>query len=115
MKSPIDFTRMWDEAEGYAVHCSSSIEAETFVDWVRILFPSMCEHWGPNETNYSKNEDETIYTLEIRRNNKWSKSKLMYGSLIDARRLGYKIIEFSDIFQEEEINESEASLDVLFG
>jgi hypothetical protein len=39
----------------------------------------------------------------------------MYGSVDAARDMGYTVIEFSEIYQEEDLNESEASMDVLFG
>lgn len=115
MKSPLDFTLLYDNTEGYAVHCSSSFEAETFIEWARELFPKMCEQWAPGETNYHHHESDTIYTFDSRMNGQWSKLKLMYGDVTSATGMGYKVIEFADIHQEEDIDESEASLDVLFG
>lgn len=115
MKSPIDFTLLYDKTEGYAVHCSSSFEAETFIEWARELFPKMCERWAPGEINYYQHESETIYTFDAKNGDKWMKLKLMYGEVGSSRDMGYTIIEFSEIYQEEDINESEASLDVLFG
>lgn len=115
MKSPIDFALLWDETDGYAVHCSSQFEAETFIEWARELFPKMCEQWAPGETNYHHHEGNTIYTFDARMNGKWSKLKLMYGDVTSAADMGYKVIEFADIHKEDDIDESEASLDVLFG
>lgn len=115
MKSPIDFTLLWDETDGYAVHCSSLFEAETFIELARELFPKMCEQWAPGETNYHHHESDTIYTFDSRMNGKWSKLKLMYGDVTSAVDMGYKVIEFADIYKEDDIDESEASMDVLFG
>lgn len=115
MKSPIDFALLWDETDGYAVHCSSQFEAETFIEWARELFPKMCEQWAPGETNYDHNESDTIYTFDSRMNGKWSKLKLMYGDVASAIDMGYKVVEFNAIYKEDDIDESEASLDVLFG
>lgn len=115
MKSPIDFTALWDKTEGYAVHCSNSFEAETFIEWARELFPKMCEQWVPGETNYHHHDGDTIYTFDAIKDGKWFKLKLMYGDVKSAIDMGYKIIEFADIYLEDDIDDSGASLDVLFG
>lgn len=115
MKSPIDFALLWDETDGYAVHCSSQFEAETFIEWARELFPKMCEKWAPGETNYHRHGGNTVYTFDARRNGKWSKLKLMFGDVESVIDMGYKIVEFNAIYKEDDIDESEAPLDVLFG
>lgn len=115
MKSPIDFALLWDETDGYAVHCSSQFEAETFIEWARELFPKMCEQWAPGETNYHHHKGDTVYTFDSRMNGKWSKRRLMYGDVAPAIDMGYKVVEFNAIYKEDDIDESEASLDVLFG
>ena len=115
MNSPIDFTLLWDNTVGYAVHCSNKADAELFIQYARELHPEMCTQWSPGEINYSQHEKETIYTFGSKVGGVWRKSKLMYGSVSAARDMGYTIIEFSEIYQEEELDESEASLDVLFG
>lgn len=115
MKSPIDFALLLDATDGYAVHCSSQFEAETFIEWARELFPKMCEQWAPGETNYHHHKCDTVYTFDHRRNGKWSKFKLLYGDVTSVIDMGYKVVEFADIYQEYDIDESEASLDVLFG
>ncbi len=115
MKSPIDFALLWDKTEGYAVHCSNKADAELFIQCARELHPEMCTQWSPGEINYYQHENETIYTFDSKIGGVWEKSKLMYGSVNSARCIGYTIIEFSEIYQEEDINESGASLDILFG
>ena len=115
MKSPIDFTALWDKTEGYAVHCSNSLEAETLVEWAHELFPKMCEQWAPGEINYHHHESDTIYTFDCIKGGKWFKLKLMYGHVTSAIDMGYKIIEFADIYLEDDIDDCGASLDVLFG
>lgn len=115
MKSPIDFTLLYDKTEGYAVHCSNPADAELFVYWASSLFPKLCSQWAPGETNYQRNGSDTIYTFDASRGDSFIKFKLMYGDVDSAIYMGYKVIEFSEIYQEEDIDESEASLDVLFG
>jgi hypothetical protein len=115
MTPQVDFTLLFDKTEGYAVHCSNYTDAETLVQQARIIAPNLCNQWGPGEINYRQHESETIYTFDAKQSGKWTKLKLMYGSVGAARDMGYTIIEFSEICQEEDINESEASLDVLFG
>lgn len=115
MKPMVDLTLLWDNTVGYAVHCSNKADAELFVQYARELHPEMCTQWAPGEINYRQHESETIYTFDAKYGGVWKKSKLMYGSVDAARDMGYTIIEFSEIYQEEDLNESEASLDVLFG
>ena len=115
MKSLINFELLWDKTNGYALHCSNRADAELFIESVRELYPSMCTQWAPGEINYMQHGNETIYTFDSKFNGGWRKSRLMYGSVRSAREMGYTVIEFSDIYQEEELNESETSLDVLFG
>lgn len=115
MKSPIDFTLLWDETKGYAVHCSTKEDAEEFIEWSRALFPGMMEAWAPGETNYRQHESETIYTFDSKISGEWRKSKLMYGDVHTAENMGYTVIEFSDIFTMPELEESEMPLDMLLG
>ena len=39
----------------------------------------------------------------------------MFGDVESVIDMGYKIVEFNAIYKEDDIDESEASLDVLFG
>jgi hypothetical protein len=111
----IDFTLLIDRTEGYAVRCRTQHEAEMFIQSVQESYPNMCEHWRPNETNFDQHESETVYTFDSRSAGNWIKRRLMYGSVDTVEQIGYKVIEFSNIYQEDDLNESEASLDVLFG
>ena len=115
MKTPIDFTQLWDKVEGYAVHCSTKDEAEEFIGWSRALYPGMMEAWEPGEINYSKHESETIYTFDYKMGGEWRKHKLLFGSVNEAKKLGYKIIEFSDIYTPQELEESEMPIESLLG
>ena len=115
MRPMVDMTLLWDNTVGYAVHCSNKADAELFVQCARESHPEMCTQWSPGELNFSQHESETIYTFDSIFGGVWKKSKLMYGSVDAARDMGYTVIEFSEIYQEEDLNESEASLDVLFG
>lgn len=115
MKPQIDFTLLWDKTEGYAVRCRTAEDATVFISCAMELFPEMCRMWRPGETNHDSYSDETIYTFDHKIGGRWTKSNLAYGSVRSARNIGYKIIDFSEIFQEEDINESEMSMDVLFG
>lgn len=115
MKSPIDFSLLWDTTAGYAVHCSDQSEAETFLEWVWELYPQACVNWEPDETSYYQHKNQTIYTFDSKVGGTWEKRQLLYGSVRAARDRGYTIIEFRDIFQEEDIEEVDTSLDMLFG
>lgn len=114
MKSQIDFTLLLDNTKGYAVHCSNEEDAKLFVQCAKELYPEMCKTWGNGETNYSEYGSETIYTFCVRTGGGWKRSRLMYGSIPVHLDFGYTIIEFSEIYQEEDINESELSIDALF-
>lgn len=113
MKSQIDFTLLLDNTEGYAVHCSNEEEAKLFVQCTKELYPEMCTTWDDGETNYFQYGSETIYTFCLRTTGGgWVKSRLMYGSA--SLDTNYTIIEFSEIYQTEDINESDLSIDALF-
>lgn len=114
MKPTVDFTQLWNQTEGYAVHCATKEEAEEFIGWVRALYPGMIETWPPGEINYNPYESETIYTFDRERDGEWRKEKLLYGSVQEAKGMRYKIIEFSDIYSPAELEESDMPLDMLF-
>lgn len=112
MKSQIDFTLLFDNTKGYAVHCSNEEEAELFVQCVKELYPEMCKAWDDGETYYSMYGSETIYTFFVRVGAAWKKSQLMYGAA--SLSTNHTIIEFSEIYTMPELEESEMPLDMLF-
>lgn len=115
MNSPIDFTLLCDRTEGYAVHCTSEEDAGMFVECARALYPQWCESWADGETNYRLHGEDTVYTFDLKDDNGiWQKNGLRFGD-ISVIKLGYKIISFSEIYQHEEILESDQSFDMLFG
>lgn len=115
MKCPFDFTLLWDTTEGYAVHCQSEEDANVFLHWVRKLFPQMCKMWPKDANHYGDHGKDTFYTFDVKIRDKWQKSRLMYGSMATVSRLGYKCIELEEIYKQEELIESDSSLDLLIG
>lgn len=115
MKSPIDFTLLWDTTEGYAVHCSTEDEANEFFEWVQLLFPGMVKGWEAKENRFFIHKSETIYTFDSNVSfGEWRKSNgLLYGSVEAAKEIGYKVIEFAEICHHSEIEESEMPIELL--
>ena len=114
MKSPIDFTLLCDNAQGYAVHCQTEEEAELFLEWAKRLYPGYCNSW--EDTKYDDHEENTIYTFDSDYGNgKWFKGGLRYGSMQAAIDIGYTIIEFADIYKPAEIVEGDQPISLLIG
>lgn len=111
MKCPIDFTLLYDQVEGYAVHCSCKEEAEEFVAWTRKLFPDSCKNWQDGNTNYGYHGSNTIYTFNAMFGGQWKRSGLLYGSVTAAIGIGYKVLEYADICMD--IEESEMSVESI--
>lgn len=115
MNCPIDFSLLYTETNGYAVHCKTKEEAMEFIDWARQLYPGLCKEWGHDTYNYDTHREKTIYTFDSHYGGRWNKSRLMYGSVSAATDMGYTVIEFEDICNRPDIEESDKSLDFLFG
>lgn len=114
MKSPIDFTLLCDKTEGYAVHCQTKEEAEEFVECCKTLFPHMTDNWGKSERcNFDVYKEETAYSFDKKTNGEWRKFKLRYGSANTMAGMGFKIIEFAEIYYPIDLEESDKSIDFL--
>ena len=116
MKSPIDFTLLCDRTEGYAVLCTTEEEADLFVAWAHRLYPGRTANWKDGETRFADYGEETVYTFNQNNGNGcWQNSNLLFGQFRKVQDLGYTIIQFSDIYKAEELNESDQPLSMLFG
>lgn len=101
---------------GYAVNCRTFAEAQYFVDYVREFHPEMSQNWDDGEYKFDRYEEATVYTFDMHLGgNSWTKRSLMYGELRECVRDGYKILSFDDICARPDIEESDKSLDFLFG
>ena len=112
--SLIDISFMLESASGYAVRCSNKDEATMFVCHVREVYPHLAEKWKDGEVNFHFGPN-TVYTFDTRLGGKWRQVGLMYGLMNAVIGSGYKVIEFSAILTEPDINESGESIDALFG
>lgn len=113
MKSPIDFTLLCDETSGYAVHCSTEEDANTFLEWAKCLYPGWCGAWSDGRNNYSRHGEDTVYTFDSSDGNGgWKKAGLMYGDKF-VSNIGYRIIEFAEIYKPVELTESDQPIALL--
>lgn len=115
MKSPIDFTLLCDGNDGYAVHCPSEEDADLFLEWARRLYPQWCKAWEDGRNNYPQHGTATVYTFDSKDGNGvWQKAGLRFGD-ISVSEIGYTIIEFDDIYIQEELAESDQPVSLLIG
>ena len=115
MNCPIDFSLLHDVHKGYAVHCKTKEEAEQFVYWAKTMYPKLCTEWELNQHRYNHHHQNTIYTFDSPVGVGWEQTRLMYGHVKTATGMGYTVIEFDDICNRPDIEESDKSLDFLFG
>ena len=115
MNCPIDFTLLYDEHKGYAVRCKTKEDAAELVKWAKTLYPELCTEWEMNQSRYSTHHQNTIYTFDSPAGVRWERTRLMFGHMKTAIGMGYTVIEFEDIYNRPDIEESDKSLDFLFG
>lgn len=116
MNCPVDFALLCDETAGYAVHCPTEEDADLFLEWARRLYPKMCEQWADGRNNYDSHGKDTVYTFDRHlREDKWEKSRLMYGSVTQVLDIGYTVIEFDEVYKQEELAEGDQPISLLIG
>lgn len=98
---------------GSAVICNTKEEATQFLKYVKDEYPDRCRDWDPKKPFFHK--DGVAYTFYWKdRNGMWNIDNLMHSSTAFVLSDGYTILNFHDLTNECEINESDISLDMLF-
>ena len=98
---------------GSAVVCIAEEEAKQFVEYVQRKHPDKCPHWLRGETFFEKGGIAYTFYWE-NDNNEWIRDDLMYSKPSFVINNGYTILNLHDLLYEEEIKESDISLEMLF-
>lgn len=102
---------------GSAVRCETIDEAKHFIAYMKEHYPDLCESWHTDETRFDHGNDEgigyTFYWMDS--NDNWLRDSLMYGSILSLRIDDYTIIDFWELMNTNELNESDKPIESLFG
>lgn len=93
----------------YAVHCSTIEEAKHFVNQIKKQYPSKARGWNYGQTSWQEDE-EMCYAPYLNESN-----TLVWCNKGYYEENNYTIFEFTDLLPEVDIEESELSIDDLFG
>ena len=98
---------------GSAVICVTEEEAKQFIKYVQKNYPDKCSYWKRGETFFKTGG--VAYTFYWKdRNGMWCVDNLMHSNISFVMNDGYAILNFHELTNECEINESDISLDMLF-
>lgn len=105
----LDFSMLLHPAFDFAVHCSTDAQALHFIKEVRRQYPK--NSWYHDDTRWKSNDGKIAYAPYINRGR-----RMTWDSVSHYSNRGFVIVEFEDLIPfEQEITESECSLDILFG
>lgn len=107
----IDFSQLLVHGTRYAVHCETREEAEIFLSCLREKYPEKCENWKRGETHFGK-YSTTCYSPCL---NMGEYETLKYCNKGYYEDEGYTVIPFTALIVQPDIEESELSMDALFG
>ena len=106
----LDISRML-ELPRCAVRCSSEDEARALIYNIRKQFPDMATHWTIDENHWNEYKMDTCYTLFY--SGMTRPQGLCFYYIEWYLKNNYEIVEFADLCNQVEIEESEMSIDVL--
>ena len=105
----LDFTPILGDGI-YVVHCTTAEDAEHFLAAMKRQHPSRCKNW--NGTKFGKYDDGICYRPNL---NMPEGYNMRHCNLGYYQEEGYEIIPFEDLVIHPDIEESEQSVDLLFG
>lgn len=107
----LDFSPLLAEGKRFAVYCETEEEALIFLRCYRELYPERCNTWKDDDTHFGR-YDKHCYRPNL---NMPAGYGLKYCSYEYYEDEGFTIIPFSDLVVLPDIEESELSVDALFG
>lgn len=109
----VELSRML-ELPQCAIHCSTEEEANILISNVKEQFPSRSSNWSIDESRWSSYKKGTCYTMFF--SGSMKPTRLSYCGLNWFRDNKYEIVEFSELFNPIELEESEMPIEsILFG
>ena len=105
----LDFTALLNPDHDFAVHCSSDEQALHFLREVRRQYPK--NSWTHEDTRWHDDGNGIAYSPYLNRG-----KRMTWDSVNHYADKGFVILEFEELCPEEiDIEESEISVDTLFG
>lgn len=108
---PLDFTKLLDPDNDFAVRMPNEAAALHFIREVRRQYPD--HSWHHDDTKWSE-DYELAYSPYLNRDCK----TMTWDGVGHYKRLSFVILDFTDLFPEEEENdlqEGDKSIEFLFG
>lgn len=99
---------------GSAVFCSTEEEAKQFLSYMKEHYPDKCEYWGNGETRFRTGGiGYTFYWIAGTRD--WRFDNLMFGNISELLNDNYTVLNFYELLESKDLEESEMSICSLFG
>ena len=107
----LDFSPLLVKGEKFAVYCETQEDAIIFLRCYRAKYPDKCRTWKEDDTHFGSYERH-CYRPNLNMPAEWT---LKYCSYEHYEEEGFTIIPFQDLIVHPDIEESDLSMDVLFG
>lgn len=105
----LDFSALLNPDYDFAVHCSTDDQAVHFLKEVRRQYPKNA--WSHNDTRWHDESGGIAYSPYLNRG-----KRMTWDHVSHYEERGFVILEFEELIPfEPEIDESECSIDILFG
>lgn len=107
----LDLSPLLVKGKRLAVHCKTKEDAIHLLKCLTLEYPERCIGWATGETHFGQYRN-MCYCPRLNTDDILG---LTYCSVEHFEELGYTIIPFEELLVCTDINESERSLDFLFG
>lgn len=107
----LDFSPLLVKGPRFAVYCETEEEALIFLRRYREEYPDRCSTWREDDTHFGR-YDRHCYRPNLNMPEDWG---LKYCSYEHYEGEGFTIIPFADLIVQSDIEESDLSMDALFG
>lgn len=102
------------ESPPCAVRCRSELEADALLHNFKQQYPNRVKNWSDGYPSWGSYADKTCYTLFYAGAHK--PTSLSFCDIDWFTENGYEVIEFAGLIgEQEEIEESEMPIELLFG
>lgn len=108
----IDLTRMFEHPR-CAVHCMTEDEAKTLIHNVKTQYPTMAGSWSVDENRWDSYKENTGYTLFYSGDKEATGLSYFYLDWFHENK--YEVVEFSELSNPVELEESEMPIESILG
>lgn len=108
---PLDLS-VFAEQEKIAVNCTTEEDALHFLAAMLVQYPQKTPYWTWPRTNFDGHTNR-CYCAGLNPNDKYD--RMMFGTIHSFKEDGYTVIPFTDLHITSALEESDQSIDFLFG